>query len=104
MKLVLWTMAIGMICFADQKIKFEDMPASVQAAVKDQSKGATVRGYTKEVEHGKTFYEAELTVDGRAKDISFDASGKIVSIEQETAIGDVPGPAREAIQKAVGTG
>jgi uncharacterized membrane protein YkoI len=101
MHLTLMTLSL---LFFDQKIKLEQMPAPVQAAIKEQSKGATVRGYSKEVEHGKTFYEAELTVDGHSKDVSFDATGKVVSTEEETPIDRIPAAARDAIQKAVGSG
>jgi uncharacterized membrane protein YkoI len=106
MKTILIAIAAGTICFADseEKIKMEDMPAAVQAAVKEQSKGATIKGFAKEVEHGKTFYEAEMIVNGHAKDISFDPTGKIASIEEETPIDSIPAPARETIQKSVGTG
>jgi uncharacterized membrane protein YkoI len=104
MKMLWIAMAVGTICFADQKIKLEDMPAAVQAAVKEQSKGATIKGYAKEVEKGKTFYEAEMTVNGHGKDVSFDATGKVVAVEEETSIDAIPAPTRDAIQKAVGTG
>jgi hypothetical protein len=58
------TLAFGALCTADQKIKLQDMPPAVQQAAQEQSKGATVRGYAKEVEDGTTSYEAELTVKG----------------------------------------
>jgi uncharacterized membrane protein YkoI len=106
MKLLLIVVATGAICLADseKKIKLEDMPAAVQAAVKEQSKGATVKGYAKEVEGGKTFYEVELAVNGHAKDVTFDPAGKIASVEEETPIDQIPRAAREAIEKAAGKG
>jgi len=88
----------------ETKIALKELPAAVQKAVAEQSKGATVRGFTKEVENGKTEYEAELTVDGHTKDISFDASGKILAVEEEVAIDTIPAPARAAIQKAAAGG
>jgi uncharacterized membrane protein YkoI len=98
------TLAFGTLCAADQKIKLQDMPPAVQQAVKEQSKGATVRGYAKEVEDGKTSYEAELTVNGRAKDISFSADGKVLAIEETVPLASIPAPARAAIQKIAGAG
>ncbi len=98
------TLAFGTLCAADQKIKLQDMPPAVQQAVKEQSKGATVRGYAKEVEDGTTSYEAELTVKGRAKDISFGADGKVLAIEETVALASIPAPARAAIQKAARAG
>jgi uncharacterized membrane protein YkoI len=86
---------------ADVKVKMSDLPPAVQAAVKEQSKGATLRGLTKEVENGKTEYEAQLTVDGHNRDVSFDTAGKVTSVEDEVPLASVPEPARAAIQKAV---
>ena len=98
------TFIFGALYAADQKIKLQDMPPAVQQAVKEQSTGATVRGYSKEVEDGTTSYEAELTVNGRAKDISFGADGKVLAVEEVVTLDSIPAASRAAIQKAVGTG
>ena len=89
---------------AEKKVKMQDLPAAVQQAVKAESQGATVRGFAQEVENGKTLYEAELTVNGRAKDITFDATGQVVSVEEEVPLESLPPGARDAIRKAVGKG
>jgi uncharacterized membrane protein YkoI len=112
MRTMMFTAAIAatVVCTAlvvqasEKKVAMKDVPAAVQQAIKDQSKGATVKGVTTEVENGKTVYEAELKVNGHSKDITFDAQGQIVSVEEETPLQQIPGPAREAIQKAAGTG
>src|ERR1700737_384181 len=88
----------------EQKVTLEQLPAAVQAAVKEQTKGATVKGFAIETENGKKLYEAELTVNGHAKDISFDAGGAIVSVEEETTLDKIPAPARAALEKAAGQG
>jgi uncharacterized membrane protein YkoI len=85
---------------AETKIALKDLPAPVQKAVQEQSKGAVIRGFTKEVENGKTEYEAELTVNGHGKDISFDPAGNIVAVEEEVTLESLPAAARAAIQKA----
>ena len=46
----------------ETKVAKKDLPAPVQKAVDEQAKGAVVLGFTKEVEDGKTEYEAELRV------------------------------------------
>jgi uncharacterized membrane protein YkoI len=88
----------------EQKVTLEQLPPAVQTAVKEQSKGATVKGFAIENENGKKLYEAELTVNGHAKDISFDARGAIVSVEEETTLDKIPAPARAALEKAAGQG
>ena len=89
---------------SETKVKLEGLPPAVQQAVKAQSQGATLRGVAKEIKNGVTLYEAEMTVHGRTKDITFDAQGKIVSVEEQTTLNSIPEAARAAIQKAVGTG
>ena len=44
---------------AEKSIKVKDLPPAVQKAVHEQTKEAEVKGLSKEVEHGKTFYEVE---------------------------------------------
>jgi uncharacterized membrane protein YkoI len=84
----------------ETKVTLKQLPPAVQEAVKAQSTGATVRGYSKEVKDGKALYEVELSVKGRTRDLTFDAQGTIVSDEQQTTLSEIPAPARAAIQKA----
>ena len=88
---------------SERKIAMKDLPPAVQQAIKDQG-GATVRGLAKEVDKGKTLYEAELTVNGHSKDIMFDEQGTMVSVEEESTLDQIPPAARTAIEKAAGNG
>jgi predicted aspartyl protease len=83
-------------------IKMKDLPPAVRKTVEEQSKGATLRGLSKEVEAGKTYYEAELKVDGHSKDVLIDPAGTVVEIEEETALDSVPEPARVSIEREAG--
>ncbi len=94
---LMWSLAITA---AETKIARKDLPAPVQKAVDEQSKGAVIRGFAKEVENGKTEYEAELTINGHGKDISFDSAGNIVAVEEEVKLESLPAAARAAVQKA----
>ncbi|MBI3280111.1 MAG: PepSY-like domain-containing protein [Acidobacteria bacterium] len=89
---------------SETRVKLKDLPPAVQAAVAAQSKGATLKGLTREAEHGLTRYEAEFRVKGRTKDITFDETGKIVSLEEEVPLASIPAAAREAVEKSIGTG
>jgi len=86
----------------EKKIKMKDLPPAVQATVKTLTTNATLAGLAKEVENGKTMYEAELKVNGHTKDVTMDETGKIVTTEEEVAIASIPDAARSAIQKAAG--
>jgi uncharacterized membrane protein YkoI len=88
----------------EKKVKMQDLPAAVQQAIKEHSKGATIRGLATEIEGGKRVYEAELTVQGHAKDLTFDEHGTIVSTEEETPLAKIPAAAGTAIRKAAANG
>jgi hypothetical protein len=83
-------------------IKMKDLPTAVRKTVEEQGKGATLHGLSKEVEAGKTYYEAELKVNGRNKDVLIDATGAVVEIEEEAALDSLPEAARASIEKQAG--
>jgi uncharacterized membrane protein YkoI len=89
---------------ADKKLSKSQLPAAVQKTVDEQSKGATVVGYSSEVENGKTEYEVKLTVDGHSKDVSIDASGNVLEIEEEVALDSLSPGVQAGLKKAAGTG
>lgn len=88
----------------EKHIKKSDLPAAVQKVADEQSKGATVRGYTKETEDGKVEYEVEMTLHGRSKDVSIDAAGNILEVEDQVEVNQLPPAIRDAIQKKAGSG
>jgi len=88
----------------EKKVKREDLPAAVEKTVAEQIKGATVKGFSKEVEKGKTYYEAELIVNGHGKDILMDGNGDIVELEEQVALNSLSAPVREGLEKAAGSG
>jgi uncharacterized membrane protein YkoI len=88
----------------ESKVTMKDLPAPVQATVKEQSKGAVLRGLAKEVENGQTFYEAELKVNGHNKDVLIDPAGKVVEVEEQVAIASLPPAVKAAIVKRAGKG
>jgi hypothetical protein len=72
---------LSVIQAQEKKITRAELPAAVERTVAEQSKGATIRGFSTEVEKGKTLYEAELKVNGHGKDILMDEQGNIVEVE-----------------------
>ena len=101
---IVLTMVFANAFAAGKPVKMKDLPPAVQRTVQEQSKGATLRGLSTEVEHGKTIYEVEMTVNGRGKDVSMDASGTVIEVEEEVALGSIPAAARTAIEKAAAGG
>ena len=88
----------------EKKIRRQQLPAAVEKTVAAESQGATIKGFSREVEKGKTFYEAELTVNGHNKDILMDRQGKIVEVEEQVNFSDLPAAVQEALKTAAGTG
>jgi uncharacterized membrane protein YkoI len=84
----------------ETKVTLQELPPAVQEAVKTHSRGATVRGFSKEIKDGRALYEVELSVKGLTRDLTFDAKGKLISDEQQTTLNEIPAAARAAIQKA----
>ena len=95
---------VGSVLASEKKVKMKDLPKAVQKTVQEQSKGATIRGLAKEVEDGKTFYEAELTVNGHNKDVLIDPTGAVVEIEEQVALSSLPAEVKATIEKAAGKG
>jgi uncharacterized membrane protein YkoI len=88
----------------EKRVKMKDLPQAVQDTVREQSKGATLRGLAKEVEHGQTYYEAELKVKGHNKDILIDPTGAVVEVEEQVALASLPPDVRVGIEKQAGKG
>jgi hypothetical protein len=78
----------------EKKIRRSDLPPAVEKTVVEQSKGATIKGFSQEVENGKTFYEAELTINGHSKDVLMDTNGSVVEVEEWISIESLPPAAR----------
>jgi len=89
---------------SEKRIKMADLPPAVQKTVQEQSKCATIKGYSTEVEHGKRLYEVELTVNGHGKDISMDEQGNILEVEDEVAFDALPAAVKDGLMKEAGTG
>ena len=88
---------------ADTKVTMEQLPAAVQKTVKEQTQGATLVGLSKATQKGKTLYEVETKMNGKTRDLLLDATGAVVSVEDEIDMASVPAAAKAAIeQKAAG--
>jgi uncharacterized membrane protein YkoI len=89
---------------AEKKVKLEELPPAVQAAVREQTKNATLVGLSTEREKGKIVYEVETKVGGKSRDLLLDQTGAVVDTEEEIDMETVPAPAKSAIQKRAAGG
>ena len=86
---------------SEKKILMKKLPAAVQQTVREQSKGATIKGFAAEKKAGKTFYEVEMNVSGHTKDLLIDANGTVVEIE-EVALATLPASVKAGLEREAG--
>ncbi len=98
----LFVSAFGAVA-QEKKIDRNALPPAVQKTVQLQSKGATVKGFSTEREHGKKVYEAEMMVDGHSKDIQIAEDGTLTEVEEEVAFSALPQNVQAALTAKAGT-
>ncbi len=89
---------------ASKMLDVKQLPPAVQKTVQEQTKGATIRGLSKEIEKGKTQYELETMVNGRSRDLLIDPAGKVLEGEEEVDIATLPAGVQAEIKKSLGEG
>ncbi len=108
-KLLLASLVTGLTTLStvqaqEKKIKREALPPAVERTVAEQSKDATIGGFSTEMEKGKRLYEVALKVNGHGKDISMDADGNIIEVEEEVSMDSLPAEVKAGLMQAAGTG
>jgi len=88
----------------EKQLKRSDLPLAVQKTADAQSAGATVRGYSSEVESGKVEYEVALMIHGHKRDVSIAEDGTVLEIENEVVLDSLPAPVRTGLKEAAGSG
>ena len=88
----------------EKRVKRSDLPAAIEKTVAANSQGATIKGFSSEKEDGKTFYEAEMTVNGHSKDILIATDGSIAEVEEEVAMDSLSADVKAGLQAKAGKG
>ena len=102
--LVAALLLVGTASGQDKRIKRSALPPAVERAVREQSEGTTIRGFSQERENGQTMYEAELTVHGLTKDVLMDSTGAVVEVEQQVRIASLPAAVAAGLKAQAGKG
>ena len=102
--LVVSLMVVGSAFAQEKKIKRSELPAAVEKTVVEQSKGATIRGFSEEKENGQTTYEAEMLVDGHTKDVQMDSNGAVMEIEEQMDLQTVSAEVKAGLEAKAGKG
>ncbi len=88
----------------EKKLKKSDLPAAVQKTADEQTKGATIRGYSSETEGGELQFEVATTFNGHSRDVTIAPDGTVLEIEEEVALAELPAGVREGLEKQAGAG
>src|SRR2546426_7678162 len=88
----------------ERPVKQSELPPAVAHTVATVSQGATVRGFSREVENGQTLYEVELRVNGHGKDVTMDSTGAVIEVEEEVALASLPAAVQAGIRAGAGAG
>ena len=81
----------------DIQVFLGETPAPVRAAIRRELRGGKCGEIYKSTEEGATEYEVEITRDGKSRQVTFDARGKIVYQAEPVALADTP----EAVQSTL---
>ena len=100
--LAVTTLAVG--DDQENKIKRADLPPAVEKTVAAVSQGATIRGFSQEVENGRTLYEVEMTINRHGKDVNIDISGAVVEVEEQVEMDSLPAVVKDGLQTKAGKG
>jgi hypothetical protein len=98
--LVIGLATVSIAAAQEKKIQRTELPPAVEKTVAEQSKAGRIRGFSTEMEDGKRLYEVELTVKGHGKDISMDAQGNVVEVEEEIFMNSLPPAVRKGLTEA----
>ena len=102
--LLMVTVAAATTRAEERRITRDELPVAVRKTADKQAVGATVRGYTKEVENGQVEYEVELFTGRHTKDISIAPDGRVLEVEEQVEIGSLPEEVKSGLQGAASSG
>jgi len=102
--LVASVVLMGSAFAQEKKIKRSELPAAVEKTVAEQSKGATIRGFSEEKEKGQTTYEVAMTVNGHTKDVQVDAGGTVIEVEEQVDLQALSAEVKAGLAAKAGKG
>jgi hypothetical protein len=83
----------------EDEIPLDKVPKAVLSAVKKKFPEAKLQGAAKQTEDDQTFYEVFIKHKGHEIYVVCEPAGKIVEIDREITLKDLPKPVSEALKK-----
>jgi len=99
--------ALSLPTFAEEKeeaVKFDKLPAAAQKAIKEQAGNGRIIAVSKETSAEGVAFEARVEQGKRKFEVSVSAEGKLLSIEEQIALKDLPEPVRKTMQEQAAGG
>jgi uncharacterized membrane protein YkoI len=85
-------------------VKLSEIPAAAAAALEKHAAGGQIVKVEKDEENGKISYEAQIKTASGVSEVSVDASGALLSVEDVIALAAAPEAVRTAIEKEAAEG
>lgn len=102
---ILAVLSAAPVMAAERKMELKDLPETVRKTVLDQSRDGKIRGLAQEIDKDKKPYEAGITLaSGNKKDVLIDASGKVIEVEEQVSLADLPPPVKAQLERSAGKG
>ena len=83
----------------EKKISKKEVPSAVLSAFENAYPKASMKGFAKEVEDGKTCYEIESLDGMTTRDILYFADGKVAEIEEGVPADKLPDAVKATVKK-----
>ncbi len=74
------------------------LPAPILAAFQKSYPNAVIKTASSEKDKGKVVWEVESTENGLGRDLVYEPDGRVVEMEEQIAVGDLPAPVTEAVK------
>ena len=98
---------LALLAFAkeeqEETISWSQVPAAAQQTIKQRAPETAIQKIEKDNEDGNTSYEFQIVQAGKKSEVTVDADGKLMSLEEVVALADVPVTVRQTLEtQAVG--
>jgi len=88
----------GSVLGQEKAISAKSVPSAVINAFKSSYPDATIKGFAREKENGKVFYEIESKEGAVGRDVLYNPDGSVAEIEETIAVSELPDAIRESIK------
>ncbi|MGZ4961561.1 MAG: hypothetical protein ACXWIU_09160 [Limisphaerales bacterium] len=90
--------AAGKFIYLEQHLGLGSCPKPVQNVFRQQANGGKIEQVTRFVDNEQTTFEAEITKNDKSTFVEVDGKGKVLSVETETDLAQLPVPAQATIK------